>query len=94
MDTAQLDQIERVSLTARYAKSTPSEAAELIDDKWEAAERFKNFVKDEVSTGNLEPVEAGRILACTMGQLWGYQEFHSPDVLGSLFGRLHESDGN
>lgn len=89
------DRVKRASLAARYLEHQPQDFTRFIEERWNATGRVVDFLKEEVEQGAMEPIDAGKIIACSVGQLFGYQEFHSqtsPDVVQTLLGQLPDSN--
>lgn len=59
-----------------YGDLSPDQFRSTIDESWEAARKIKDSVAEQVESQKLSPLQGAAIVACTVGQVFGYREFH------------------
>lgn len=65
-----------LSVVEQYGKLSQAEFDREIENTWEALDTIKDQIKQLVQQGQMTPLQGVGILACTTGQLFGYQAFH------------------
>jgi hypothetical protein len=79
-----------MSVVERFSKVSPRDFEGELDRIWDGIETVRESVVGAVRDDKLTPIEGISILACTTGQLLGYQAFHGQtqpaELLPYVFG--------
>jgi hypothetical protein len=65
-----------MSVVERFAKVSSTDFEHELDRIWDGIATVRESVVEAVRDNKLTPIEGISILACTTGQLLGYQAFH------------------
>jgi hypothetical protein len=65
-----------MSVVERFAKVSSGDFEHEVERIWDGIETVRESVVEAVRAERLTPIEGISILACTTGQLFGYQAFH------------------
>jgi hypothetical protein len=65
-----------MSVVERFSKVSSRDFEHELERIWGGIEAIRESVVDAVREDKLTPIEGVSILACTTGQLLGYQAFH------------------
>lgn len=65
-----------LSVVERFSKVSSGEFEHELERIWAGIEVVRDSVVEGVRDDKLTPIEGISILACTTGQLFGYQAFH------------------
>jgi hypothetical protein len=65
-----------MSVIERFAKLSSRDFEHELERIWDGIETVRESVVEAVRDEKLTPIEGVSILACTTGQLLGYQAFH------------------
>lgn len=65
-----------MSVVERFSKVSSGDFEHELERIWDGISIVRKSVVGAVREGKLTPIEAVSILACTTGQLLGYQAFH------------------
>jgi hypothetical protein len=65
-----------MSVIERFSKVSSRDFESELDRIWDGIEVVRGSVLEAVRDDKLTPIEGISILACTTGQLLGYQAFH------------------
>lgn len=65
-----------VSVVERFSKVSPRDFEHELERIWDGIQTVRDSVVEAVRDEKLTPIEGISILACTTGQLFGYQAFH------------------
>jgi hypothetical protein len=68
--------ISSMSVVERFSKVSARDFEHELERIWGGIEAVRESVVDAVRDEKLTPIEGVSILACTTGQLLGYQAFH------------------
>ena len=75
---------EALSIRQLVGRMTPEEFADWNSKTLAASTEIISAVTELVSDHKLMPIQGAGVIACTQGQLFGYQEFHTVDPPGLL----------
>jgi hypothetical protein len=67
---------QSMSVVERFSKVPSGDFEHELDRIWDGITAVRESVVDAVRAEKLTPIEGVSILACTTGQLLGYQAFH------------------
>jgi hypothetical protein len=73
-----------MSVVERFSKLSTRDFEHEIDRIWDGIQSVREAVVEAVNTEKLTPIEGVSILACTTGQLLGYQSFHGQPQTSDL----------
>lgn len=73
---AQATLTQSMSVVERFSKVSSRDFEHELDRIWDGIQVVRESVVHAVQDEKLTPMEAISILACTTGQLLGYQAFH------------------
>ena len=65
-----------ISVVERFSKVSTGDFEHELDRIWDGIQVVRESVIEAVKEDKLTPIEGVSILACTTGQLLGYQAFH------------------
>jgi hypothetical protein len=65
-----------MSVVERFSKVSSRDFEHELERTWEGIATVRDSVVEAVRDEKLTPIEGISILACTTGQLFGYQAFH------------------
>ena len=65
-----------MSVVERFSKISPRDFEHELERVWGGIDAVRESVVEAVREEKLTPIEGVSILACTTGQLLGYQAFH------------------
>jgi hypothetical protein len=65
-----------MSVVERFSKVSSQEFEHELERIWDGIATVRESVVEAVRDDKLTPIEGISILACTTGQLFGYQAFH------------------
>jgi hypothetical protein len=65
-----------MSVVERFSKLSTGDFEHEVDRIWDGIHAVRESVVEAVRDEKLTPIEGISILACTTGQLLGYQSFH------------------
>jgi hypothetical protein len=69
-------QVQPLSIAERYGTMNAEDFRQEITRKWNATENVLTPIFQAVEDGHYNPVEAGKAVACIVGEVFGYAEFH------------------
>jgi hypothetical protein len=73
-----------MSVIERFSKVSSRDFEHELDRVWGGIEAVRESVVEAVREDKLTPIEGVSILACTTGQLLGYQAFHGQPQAAEL----------
>jgi hypothetical protein len=80
-----------MSVVERFSKVSSRDFEHELDRIWDGIATVRDSVVEAVREEKLTPIEGVSILACTTGQLLGYQAFHGQtqpaELLPYFFGK-------
>ena len=65
-----------ISVVERFSKVSTRDFEHELDRIWDGIQTIRESVVEAVQDEKLTPIEGISVLACTTGQLFGYQAFH------------------
>jgi hypothetical protein len=65
-----------ISVVERFSKVSSQDFEHELERIWDGVQTVRESVVEAVRDEKLTPIEGISILACTTGQLFGYQAFH------------------
>jgi|SRR5262249_4338319 len=68
--------IPSMSVVERFSNVSPRDFEHELERIWDGVQTVRDSVIEAVRDEKLTPIEGISILACTTGQLFGYQAFH------------------
>jgi hypothetical protein len=74
-----------MSVVERFSKVSSGDFEHELERIWAGMEVVRDSVVEGVRDDKLTPIEGISILACTTGQLFGYQAFHGQPQPAELF---------
>jgi hypothetical protein len=80
-----------MSVIERFAKLSSRDFEHELERIWDGIETVRESVVEAVRDEKLTPIEGVSILACTTGQLLGYQAFHGQPQPAELLPYLFAS---
>jgi hypothetical protein len=63
------------SLVQQFAAMKPTEFGQVIEPKWQVAERLMKEVRGAVEQTHLTPLDGARLISSIAATLFGYDEF-------------------
>jgi hypothetical protein len=73
-----------MSVVERFSKVSSRDFEHELERIWEGIDTVRESVVEAVRADKLTPIEGVSILACTTGQLLGYQAFHGQPQAAEL----------
>ena len=73
-----------MSVVERFSKVSSGDFEHELDRIWDGIATVRESVVEAVRAEKLTPIEGVSILACTTGQLLGYQAFHGQPQAAEL----------
>lgn len=73
-----------MGVVERFAKVSSRDFEHELERIWDGIDTVRESVVEAVRAEKLTPIEAISILACTTGQLLGYQAFHGQPQAAEL----------
>ena len=73
-----------MSVVERFSKVSSRDFEHELERIWDGLDTVRESVVEAVRADKLTPIEGISILACTTGQLFGYQAFHGQPQAAEL----------
>jgi hypothetical protein len=77
-----------ISVVERFSKVSTGDFEHELDRLWDGIQTIRESVVEAVRDEKLTPIEGISVLACTTGQLFGYQAFHGQPQPAELLSYL------